>query len=111
MARSILSLGMFAARHFNSAIRKRGFILGSPPPIFAAIEISLLNFEKILPRFASIAPLKCFTFAHLLCPAIYLEIECERRRFVGFFLNCPLSTFNLQLTVPQKPPFRNTTPQ
>ena len=33
--------------------------------------ISLLSFEKIFPRFASIAPLKCLTFAHLLCPDMF----------------------------------------
>src|SRR5258705_10291769 len=52
-------------------MRSRGFIPGSPPPSLAAIVISLLNFEKIFPRFASSAPLKCLTFAHLLCPAIH----------------------------------------
>src|SRR5262249_59719790 len=66
----MLSLGMLAARHFSKTIRRRGFMSGSPPANFAAMAISLLNFEKILPRLASIAPLKCLTFAHLLCPAI-----------------------------------------
>src|SRR5262252_871556 len=66
----MLSLGMFAARHLSSTIRRRGFIAGSAPPILAAMAISLLSLEKILPRLASIAPLKCFTLAHLLCPAI-----------------------------------------
>src|SRR6266498_4843484 len=70
MARSTLSFGMFAARLLSRARRSRGFIPGSPPPILAAMVISLLSFAKILPRLASIAPLKCFTFAHLLCPAI-----------------------------------------
>src|SRR5208282_23105 len=70
MARSMLSLGMLAARHFNSTIRKRGFIAASPPASLAAMLISLLNFANIFARLASIPPLKCFTFAHLLCPAI-----------------------------------------
>src|SRR6266516_7306244 len=70
MTRSMFSLGMLAARHLSSTMRRRGFILGSPPPILAAMVISLLSFEKILPRLASMAPLKCLTFAHLLCPAI-----------------------------------------
>src|SRR5437899_11129730 len=66
----MLSIVMFAARHFSSTIRSRGFMLGSPPPILAAMEISLLSLAKIFRRLASKAPLKCFTFAHLLCPAI-----------------------------------------
>ncbi len=66
IARSMLSLGMFAARHLSSTIRNRGFIPGSGPANLAAIEISLLSLEKIFPRLASNAPLKCFTFAHLL---------------------------------------------
>src|SRR5439155_27173595 len=70
MARSILSMGMLAARHLSRTMRSLGFMFGSPPPIFAAMEISLLNLAKILPRLASSAPLKCLTFAHLLCPAI-----------------------------------------
>src|SRR5437868_3164078 len=71
----MLSLGMFAARHFNRAMRKRGFMPGSAPPSLAAMLISLLSFEKIFPRLASIAPLKCLTFAHLLCPAIVQEFQ------------------------------------
>jgi hypothetical protein len=41
--------------------------------------ISFDNLLKILPRFASIAPLKRLTFDHLLCPAIgvrsYLNLK------------------------------------
>ena len=40
-------------------MRKRGFMSGSPPPILAAMVISLPSLEKIFPRLASIAPLKC----------------------------------------------------
>ena len=45
------------------------------------MAISLLSFEKIFPRFASIAPLKVLTFDHLLCPDIFsywLRIEGDR---------------------------------
>src|SRR2546423_3843378 len=70
MARSILSDGIFAERHLTSTMRSRGFIPGSPPPTFAVMAISRASFEKIFPRLASTAPLKCLTFAHLLCPAI-----------------------------------------
>src|SRR5260221_7507090 len=68
----MLSLGMFAARHLSSTMRKRGFIAGSPPPSLHAMVISLASLAKIFARLASIAPLKCLTFAHLLCPAIRL---------------------------------------
>jgi len=36
--------------------------------------ISLDNLLKILPRFASIAPLKRLTFDHLLCPAMDADL-------------------------------------
>src|SRR5690349_4018349 len=75
IARSILSLGILACRLLSRAKRNRGFIAGSPPPILAAIEISLLSLAKILARLASIAPLKCLTFAHLLCPAIRFSFQ------------------------------------
>ena len=68
IARSILSFGIFAARALMITVRRRGFELGSPPPIRAAIEISLINFVKILPRFASAKPFACLIVAHLLCP-------------------------------------------
>ena len=68
IARSMLSLGMFAARALIITVLRRGLESGSPPPIRAAIEISLINFVKILPRFASANPLACLIVAHLLCP-------------------------------------------
>src|SRR4029078_4553841 len=70
IARSMLSLGMLWARAARMALRRRGLPFGSPPPLFAAIVVSLENLRKILPRLASIAPLKRLTFDHLLCPAI-----------------------------------------
>src|SRR6476620_3013051 len=70
MARSTLSLGMLAERAARMSLRNRKFPSGSPPPVFAAIEISFDSLLKILPRLASMAPLKRFTFDHLLCPAI-----------------------------------------
>src|SRR6516165_11589851 len=75
----MLSLGMLWARAAKTALRKRGLPFGSPPPLFAAIVISLDNLLKIFPRFASIAPLKRLTFDHLLCPDInvrsYLKLK------------------------------------
>src|SRR4029077_10533280 len=79
IARSILSFGMLWARAARVALRRRGLALGSPPPVFAARVISFDNLLKILPRLASIAPLKRLTFDHLLCPAIgvrsYLNLK------------------------------------
>src|SRR6266404_6886890 len=73
MARSMLSLGILCERAAWTALRSRGLAFGSPPPVFAAILISFDSLLKILPRFASIAPLKRLTFDHLLCPAINLR--------------------------------------
>src|SRR6266567_4756140 len=70
---------MLWPRAARMALRRRGLPFGSPPPLFAAIVISFDNLLKILPRFASIAPLKRLTFDHLLCPAIgvrsYLNLK------------------------------------
>src|SRR5882724_9513668 len=66
----MLSPGKLCARAAWIALRRRGFPLGSPPPVLAAMVISFDNLLKILPRFASIAPLKRLTFDHLLCPAM-----------------------------------------
>src|SRR5216683_4531417 len=70
IARSMLSFGMLCERAVKIALRSRGFAAGSPPPVFAAMLISLESLLKRLPRFASIAPLNRLTFDHLLCPAI-----------------------------------------
>src|SRR6266480_6756038 len=83
IARSILSLGMLWACAARIALRRRGLAAGSPPLVFAARVISFDNLLKILPRLASIAPLKRLTFDHLLCPAIrvrsYLNLKtCEQ---------------------------------
>src|SRR5438105_15347221 len=75
MALSTLSMGMLPDRALSSAMRKRGFMSGSGPANFAAMLISLPILEKIRPRLASIAPLKCLTFAHLLCPAMSIPLR------------------------------------
>ena len=54
-------------------LRSRGFIVGSPPPMREATVISLMSRVKILPRFASWRPLRCWMFAHLLWPAIWVS--------------------------------------
>src|SRR5207247_1203696 len=73
MARWMLSDGRLALRHFSTTMRKRGFRSGSPPPSRAAMVSSRESFAKARARLASMATLKCLTFAHLLCPAIKLD--------------------------------------
>src|SRR3954465_9853 len=76
IARSIMSLGVLWARAETIALRSRALLAGSPPPVLAAIVISRANLLKSVARFVSIAPLKCLTLDHLLCPAMRWEF-CE----------------------------------
>src|SRR5471032_751934 len=79
MARSTLSFGMLFSYALSTARRSRGFIDGSPPPMREATVISLMSRVKILPRFASWRPLRCWMFAHLLWPAIWVSSwRCAR---------------------------------
>src|SRR2546425_13255204 len=68
MARLMLSAGMFTDLAFSTAVRRRGFEFGSPPPRRAAIDISRMILVKTLPRLASRAPFLCLMDAHLECP-------------------------------------------
>ena len=70
MARSMLSFGMLCALALSTASRRRGLDAISAPPMRAAIVISRISLVKSLPRFLSWAPLRCWIFAHLLCPAM-----------------------------------------
>src|SRR2546425_2993083 len=70
MARFMLSAGMFTDLAFSTAVRRRGFEFGSPPPRRAAIDISRMILVKTLPRLASRAPFLCLMDAHLECPDI-----------------------------------------
>src|SRR5882757_5194333 len=63
----MLSAGMFSALAATMAVRRRGFISGSPP-LLAAIAISLIRRVKALPRFASSAPFLCLIVAHFEWP-------------------------------------------
>src|SRR5215212_1900918 len=67
------SFGMLWARAETMALRRRALVSGSPPPVLAAIVISRANLLKTNARFVSIAPLKCLTLDHLLCPAMRWE--------------------------------------
>src|ERR1700687_4559880 len=78
---------MFSAFAATMAVRRRGFMSGSPPD-FAAIAISLMRRGKILPRLASRAPLFCLMVAHFEWPDIAVprllssrKRKLELRRF------------------------------
>src|SRR5262245_25861205 len=72
MLRSIVSFGMFAALASLTALRRRGFWFGSPPPVRAAMVSSLISFVKSFPRLASSAPFLCLIECHFECPDIGL---------------------------------------
>ena len=57
IARSMLSLGIDAARAASMPVRSRGFPSGSPPPDLAATVISRMSLVNSAPRFASAAAL------------------------------------------------------
>src|SRR5271154_5196326 len=69
MARLMLSAGMFSALAAAMAPRRCWLPLGSPPPpVLAAMVISLMRRVKILPRLASSAPFLCLIVAHFEWP-------------------------------------------
>src|SRR5689334_13960821 len=59
---------MFSALAAAMAVRRRGLPSGSPPPLFAAMVISLIRRVNILPRLASSAPFLCLIVAHFEWP-------------------------------------------
>src|SRR6185437_15788429 len=68
----MLSAGMFSALAAAIAVRRRGLPSGSPPPpVLAAMVISLIRRVKILPRLASSAPFLCLIVAHFEWPDMY----------------------------------------
>src|ERR1700756_1697744 len=50
------------------AVRRRGLVTGSPPPVRAAIVSSRIILVKTLPRLASVAAFLCLIVAHFECP-------------------------------------------
>src|SRR5262245_48939999 len=61
---------MLWARAANTAVRRRGFALTSPPPMRAETVSSLISFVKIFPRLASLAAFLCLMVLHLEWPDI-----------------------------------------
>src|ERR1700721_953943 len=76
MARLILSAGMLAALASGTALRRRGFMSGSPPPPRAAIMISLMMRVNAFPRLASVAAFLCLMVAHFECPDMVNPRAC-----------------------------------
>src|SRR4030043_1544653 len=71
----VLAAGMFEPLALSTAVRRRGFESGSPPPMRAAIVISRMSLVKSLPRFASSAPFLCLIVCHLECPDMVLLLR------------------------------------
>ena len=65
IARSMFAAGMFAAFAVSTAVLRRTFASGLPPPWRAAIVISLISREKILPRSWSALPFLRLIVDHL----------------------------------------------
>src|SRR3954452_21737590 len=72
IARSMLSLGIDAARALSIAFCSARFEAGSAPPSFAATISARVSFVKSCPRLASAAPFLCLIDDHLLCPDMHL---------------------------------------
>src|SRR5690348_18484593 len=80
MARLILSAGMFSALAAATAVRRRGLPSTSPPPLLAAMVISLIRRVNILPRLASSAPFLCLIVAHFEWPDMWITSKNQRFR-------------------------------
>src|SRR5215468_12635694 len=83
----MLSAGMFSALAAAMAVRKRGLPSGSPPPLLAAMVISLIRRVNIFPRLASSAPFLCLIVAHLEWPDMVvtsnIDLDWQRKRFAS----------------------------
>src|SRR4051794_17449364 len=86
---------MFSALAAAIAPRSRGLPSGSPPPpVLAAMVISLIRRVKILPRLASSAPFLCLIVAHFEWPDMrYLCVDFGRTAVsCGLNRPCEFST-------------------
>src|ERR1043166_1430511 len=79
---------MLAALASSTALRSRGFLSGSPPPIRAAMMISRIIRVKILPRLASSAPLLRLIVAHFEWPDINRPQMADKRHSGGHTSTC-----------------------
>src|SRR5437667_12764581 len=76
MARLMLSAGMFSSLASDTAFLSLGLPSTSPPPIRAAIVISLMSLVNMRPRLASMAPFLCLMLCHLEWPDIDYSLIC-----------------------------------
>src|SRR5262249_32676569 len=81
IARLMLSAGMFTSLASEIALRSLGLPSASPPPIRAAIVISLISFVNMRPRLASMAPFLCLILCHLEWPDINYSFSYANFRF------------------------------
>src|SRR5438876_6702089 len=86
MARWIVSDGILEFLAVVTAVRRRGFASGSPPPIRAAEVSSRMSLVNALPRRASTTAFLCLIEAHLECPDILLSFPQS-----GGPASCPAS--------------------
>src|SRR6266566_3652695 len=72
---------MFSFLAVATAVRRRGLVSGSPPPLRAAILISRISRVKTRPRFASVAAFLCLMVAHFECPDMTIPLLlCDPKR-------------------------------
>src|SRR5215510_14542306 len=74
----MLSAGMFTSLASAIALRSLGLPSASPPPMRAAIVISLMSFVNMRPRLASMAPFLCLILCHLEWPDIVTPYKCAQ---------------------------------
>src|SRR5260221_14710258 len=85
----MLSAGMFEALALSTAVRRRGLLSMSPPPMRAAIVISRITLVKSLPGLASSAPFLCLMECHFECPdmtfsyRIFLSLALHKNKSLG----------------------------
>src|SRR6266849_7636978 len=105
---------MFAALAARIAVRSRGLVFGSPPPMRAAMLISRMIRVKTRPRFASVAPFLCLIVAHFECPDMthprlfHVTAVWPRSSMEEFLRRRAVSLPNITRTEVRSP--RNTTP-
>src|SRR6187200_3344024 len=87
MARSMLSLGMFAPRALSIARRSEKLVLASPPPSRAATVMARASLVNSAARFLSAAPFLCLIVDHFECPDMPLASSpatpAVRRRMIA----------------------------
>src|SRR4030095_12174788 len=88
MARSMFSRGMLFALASAMMVRRRGLVLGSPPPLRAATVNSLMMRVKALPRLASAAPFLFLIVCHLEWPDM-AETPTKTREMDRVFYHAP----------------------